>query len=296
VTWFDEALHDGVVNQGYMQRFEVTRVVWQKKTDFQNLIIFENPLFGRVLALDGVVQTTEADEFIYHEMLAHVPIIAHGTVRRVLIIGGGDGGVLREVLRHDGIERATLVEIDGTVIDVCREHLPGLGAGAFDDPRAKVVIADGVRFVAETDADFDVIIVDSTDPIGPGDVLFTTDFYADCKRCLTPGGVLVTQNGVPFLQPDEATTTWRRLAPLFADAGYYVIAVPTYIGGLMTLGWATDDETLRQLPEETVAARATGLETRYYAPAVHVASFALPPFITGLMTDGQKETRPEGRV
>ena len=153
------------------------------------------------------------------------------------------------------------------------------------------MIADGIRFVAESDDAFDVIIVDSTDPIGPGEALFTTAFYTDCKRRLAPGGVIVTQNGVPLLQPAEVTTTYRRLGPLFTDVGFYVTAVPTYIGGLMALGWATDNAGLRTQPVEVIAGRyeAAGIATRYYAPAVHVGAFALPPYIADLMTeDGAK--------
>ena len=284
--WFDERLHEEWTEQGYTQRFRVDRVVFEQKTEFQELVIFETPAFGRVLALDGVIQTTEGDEFIYHEMLAHVPIIAHGRARRVLIIGGGDGGALREVLRHQGIERAVMVEIDRTVVDLCREHMPGLSDGAFDDPRAELIITDGLEYVAETNERFDVIIVDSTDPIGPGEVLFTSEFYADCKRCLTDGGVLVTQNGVPIFQPDEVTTTHRRLSPIFADVGFYVTVVPTYVGGMMTLAWATDDASLRSQSVEVLSERftAAGLTPRYYTPGVHVGAFQLPGYISSLLT------------
>ncbi len=287
MRWFDERLHQTWLDHGYTQRFEVTRVVYEKKTEFQDLIIFDTPAFGRVLALDGIIQTTERDEFTYHEMLAHVPIFAHGNVNTVLVVGGGDGGVLREVLRHD-IEKATLVDIDRAVIDVCREHMPQLSGGAFEDRRTRLVIADGVKFVAEWDETFDVIIVDSTDPIGPGAELFRPEFYTNCKARLTPGGVLVTQNGVPFFQPDEVAETYRGLKPLFADATFYVTAVPTYIGGLMTLGWATDDASLRTLSEAVIAERvaAAGIETRYYAPPVHTGAFALPPYVTALMAEG----------
>ena len=284
MKWFDEVLHDDLLNQGYNQRFEVSRIVCERKSEFQHLMIFETPVFGRVLVIDGVVQTTEGDEFCYHEMLAHVPMFAHGRAANVLIVGGGDGGVLREVLRH-GVEKATLVDIDRSVIDACREHMPSLSDGAFDDPRSELVIGDGVRFVAESDRTFDVVIVDSTDPMGPGEVLFSQQFYAGCKKRLSPGGVLVTQNGVPLLQAQEVRDTYRRLKPLFADAGFYLTVVPTYVGGAMTLGWATDDNGLRHLGEDVIAGRfaAAGFATRYYSPAVHVGSFALPPFITALM-------------
>jgi spermidine synthase len=213
-----------------------------------------------------------------------VPLIAHGRAKRVLIIGGGDGGVLREVLRHS-VDHATMVEIDGQVIDLCREHLPGLSAGAFDDPRARVLVDDGIRFVADTAETFDAIIVDSSDPVGPNEVLFTDAFYADCRRRLTPGGVLITQSGVAFLQRAEVTDGYKRLKPHFADVGFYVIAVPTYVGGFMALSWASDDFDLRRQPEPVLAERyaAVGLDTRYYSPAMHKAAFALPPFISRLM-------------
>ena len=284
MRWFDEAQICGVLDQGYNQRFQVSEVVYRRQTGLHDVLIFDTPAFGRVLALDGIVQTTERDEFIYHEMLAHVPILAHGAVRRVLIVGGGDGGVLREVLRHD-VARATMVEIDGAIVELCRAHLPRLSAGAFDDARADVVIGDGARYVADADGTFDVIIVDSTDPLGPGEVLFGEAFYADCKRRLGAGGILVTQNGVPFMQPDEVTDTHRRLKRLFADAHFYTVPVPTYVGGLMTLGWASDEVAARATPQAVIAERfaAAALDVRYYTPAVHVAAFALPAYVEALM-------------
>ena len=280
MTWFEETLHLG---RGYAQRLEVAREVHREQTDFQELVIFDNPLFGRVLALDGVVQTSEHDEFCYHEMLTHVPILAHGAARRVLIIGGGDGGVLREVLRHP-VERVTMVELDGAVVAACREHMPSLSNGAFDDARAELLIADGIRYVSEAREAFDVIIVDSTDPVGPGEVLFTDAFYADCKRLLGDRGILVTQCGVPFIQGKEVTDSAARLRPLFADVTFYLTVVPGYCGGSMTLGWASDDTALRDTPEEVLAERLAALTfvPRYYTPAVHRAAFVLPPFIADL--------------
>ncbi len=269
----------------YAQTFEVTRILYQEKTDLQDLVIFDTPSFGRVMALDGIIQVTSKDEFVYHEMMTHVPILAKGDVRDVLIIGGGDGGILREALRHKTVERTTLVEIDRSVVDLCREHMPEISAGAFEDSRTDLVIADGVEFVAETSARFDVIIVDSTDPIGPGEVLFTESFYATCRRCLKTGGVLVTQNGVPFFQGAEVTDTHRRLSRVFKDAGFYTAVVPSYVGGFMTLGWGTDDVRLRDVSVEILRERtqAANLTSRYYTPELHKASFALPRFIQDLM-------------
>ena len=274
-----ETLHDH-----YAQRFEVSRVIHQEHTGFQDLLIFENPVFGKVLVLDGAIQVTERDNHIYHEMLVHVPIMAHGAARNVLIIGGGDGGTLREAVKHP-LERATMVDIDGRVIELSKQFLPDLSAGAFDDPRAEVIVGDGLKYVAETDRRFEVIIIDSTDPAGPGEVLFSQAFYADCKRCLAPGGVLVTQNGAPYLQSSELADSYRSFKALFADPWFYVAAVPTYIGGLLAMGWATDNADLRRQAAADLAKRsqAAGLATRYYDPEVHAAAFALPPEIKALM-------------
>lgn len=279
------------------QWFDVDRVLFEVGTGHQHLVIFENGQFGRVMALDGVIQTTERDEFFYHEMLAHVPILAHGNVRRVLIVGGGDGGMLREVLRHPGIAHVTQVEIDAAVIEMSKQYLPGHSAGAYDDPRVNIVIDDGLRYVgASDDEPFDVVISDSTDPIGPGEALYTPAFYAGCKRMLAPGGVLVTQNGNAFLQMDEAVATVKLTASLFADAGFYVAPVPTYVGGFMAFGWATDDTELRMTALDVLGRRfsAAALDTRYYSPAVHRAAFALPRYLEQAVAAAGADTRFPG--
>ncbi|WLD58806.1 polyamine aminopropyltransferase [Salinispirillum sp. LH 10-3-1] len=276
-----ETLYDG-----YAQSFEVSELLFEFRTEHQHLEIVETPFMGRVMLLDGIVQTTEKDEFIYHEMMVHLPLFAHPNPRRVLIIGGGDGGILREVLRHKNVEHVTQVEIDQSVIDMCKTYFPKHSDGAFDDPRANIVIGDGKDFVANCQDTFDVIISDSTDPIGPGEVLFTSDFYADEKTCLNPGGIMVAQNGVPFMQGQEVTNTHRRLSKLYQDASFYVAPVPTYIGGFMTLAWATDDASLRQQTPADIAPRiaAAGFATRYYNADIHVAAFALPNYVRALLS------------
>jgi len=282
MSWFQETLYDH-----WQQSFLVSKELCRLTGPMQEIALFETPGFGRVLTLDGVIQVTTGDEFIYHEMLAHVPIYAHGAVRTACVVGGGDGGMLREILKHRSIEQAVLVEIDGAVVEFCREHLPSVSDGAFDDPRTEIVIADGIKFMAETDRKFDLIVVDSTDPIGPGGVLFTEAFYKDCARCLAPGGIVVNQNGVPFLQGDEITDTWRRRKPHFADVGYYLAAVPTYVGGFMALGWASNSPKARAESAETIHARfaAAPVATRYYTPDLHKASFALPPYVSAHIRD-----------
>ena len=277
--WMKETLYDT-----HAQTLRMDEVLYDSDTDHQRLVVFENGRFGRVLTLDGVVQTTEGDNAIYHEMLTHVPVLAHGHAKDVLIIGGGDGGMAREVLKHSTVERVTMVEIDAGVIDFSKTYLPQLSQGAFDDSRLELVIGDGAAFVKETEKRFDVIIVDSTDPVGPGEVLFTDTFYGHAKRCLKPGGILVTQNGVPFMQGDELTNTMRAFKALFANWTCYTATIPTYAFGPMALGWGTDGDagnvdlqTLQQRFEES------GLDPFYYTPEVHMGAFALPGYIKKLM-------------
>ncbi len=280
--WLHEALH-----ADYAQLLRVRRSLQVRATGHQRLRVFENGLFGRVLALDDVVQTTEGDHFIYHEMLAHVPILAHGAARRVLVLGGGDGGMAREVLRHDAVAGLTMVELDPGVIEFSKAHLPALSDGAFDDPRLELVIADGAGFVRDTASGFDVIIVDSTDPspaaaeapTGPGAALFTPEFYADCARALAPGGILVTQSGLPFLD-GTLQRTMRSFRALFADTAAFIATVPSYGGGPMAFGWGTQGDA-RATSVATLRARmqAAGLSPRYYTPEVHAAAFALPGYI-----------------
>ena len=277
---FDEGLHSGV-----NLALNVEKVIYREKTDLQDLVIFENSQFGRVMSLDGAVQTTEKDEFIYHEMFVHVPLLAHGKVRRVLIIGGGDGGAARQLMKHRNIA-VTLVDIDRTVIELSKKYMPSVSGGAFDDPRLELVIADGCKFVEETDARWDVIIIDSTDPHGPGEVLYTEEFYRDCKTCLSEGGIVITQNGVPFVQESELRESYDRLGGLFKDVTFYLAAIPSYVGGVMAYGWATDEADHRKTGLAKLAQRyiEAELETEYYTPEIHQAAFALPLHIQKMLT------------
>jgi spermidine synthase len=277
--WISETLFDDL---GFRMSFRAERMLHETKTEHQDLVLFENRHFGKVLMLDGATQVTTADEFVYHEMMTHVPILAHGKAKDVLIVGGGDCGIAEEVLKHKSVKRLTQVEIDQSVVDFSKEHFPEFTGPVLSDKRFELVIADGMKYVAETGRTFDVVIVDSTDPHGPGAVLFSEEFYGGVKRCLKPGGVMVTQNGVPFFQPEELTGSIEKFRTLWKDGSCYVAAIPTYIGGHMTMGWASDDKTLRQTPVRTIAqrySRAGRFSTKYWTPEVHVAAFALPRFI-----------------
>ena len=281
--WIYETLHEA-----FRFSIKAERVLHEMRTDHQHLIIFENKTYGRMMMLDGIVQLTERDEFIYHEMMAHVPLFAHGEASDVLIVGGGDGGVLREVLKHRSVESVTLCEIDRSVIDLCAEYFPFVSDGALDDARTRVVIADGTKLMAETADRYDIILIDSTDPIGPGKVLFTHEFYSDCKRCLKPGGVLVTQLGLPFLQGPELEQSVAHFKTMFADASAYLITTPAYVGGPMALGWASDNKALRRTGADELSARfaRTNFEMRYYTPYVHAGAFALPGYVRKLVGSG----------
>ena len=277
--WIAETLFDA---QGFRMTYAIDRVLYEMQTEHQHLVLFEHKFFGKMLMLDGATQVTTRDEFIYHEMMTHVPIFAHGKAREVLVVGGGDCGIAEEVLKHKSVARLTQVEIDASVVEFSKEHFPEFTKPVLASKRFDLVIDDGMDYVAKTDRRFDVIIVDSTDPQGPGKVLFTRKFYAACKRCLADGGVLVTQNGVPFLQPAELVASVGHFRKLFADAGCYVAPIPTYVGGHMAMGWATDNKRLREVPLKTIAERyrrAGRLATKYWTPEVHKAAFALPRFI-----------------
>ena len=278
-----ETLFDDI---GIRMTYEVERVIYELQTKHQHLVLFEHPFFGKMLMLDGATQISKKDEFIYQEMMSHVPLFAHGKAEDVLIVGGGDCGIAEEVLKHRTVKSLTQVEIDPAVIEFAKEHFPEFTKPVFADPRFKSVIDDGAKYVAATDRRFDVIIVDSTDPIGPGKILFGARFYADCRRCLKPGGVLVTQNGVPFFQNKELATTMVRFRRLFADATCYVAAIPVYVGGHMAMGIASDNKRVRRHSVQTIARRyrrAGTFKTRYWTPEVHVAAFAQPRFIAELV-------------
>jgi spermidine synthase len=279
--WVEETLH-----RGFRIRLKADRVLFDSETEHQQLIILETPEFGRVMMLDGVIQLASKDEFVYHEMMSHVPLFAHGRAKQVLIVGGGDCGIAEEVLKHKSVERLTQVEIDASVVEFSKQHFPEFTKPVLGNKRFDLVIDDGMNFVAKTDRRFDVIIVDSTDPLGPGKVLFSPKFYTACKRCMKPGAVMVTQNGVPILQHGELTTGIAKFRRLFADGYCYIAAIPTYVGGHLAMGWATDNKALRQTPVQTLAARyqkAGSFKTKYWTPEVHRAAFALPRFIAELV-------------
>ncbi len=289
--WMEEI--DPVHGGAWQVRLQMDRILFEGRSEYQSIAVFENRAFGHVLALDGIVQTTEKDEFFYHEMAVHVPILAHGRVRKALIIGGGDGGALEETLKHRAVEAVTMVEIDQQVIEVSKAHLQSICGAAFADPRLELVVADGVDYLTKSAGGYDLILIDSTDPIGldsdqpqgPAVELFSETFYRTCKRRLAEGGILVSQNAIPFIDQSGLSIPLRNLRAAFADVTCYRVAVPSFYGGEMTFAWASDDPALRRVSLDALSARfaQTGIETRYYTPEIHLGAFALPSYLAELI-------------
>jgi spermidine synthase len=244
--------------KGYSQSFELKGPpLVDERSAFQHILIFDTPLNGRVMVLDGNVQITERDECAYSEMLTHVPMLEHGAVERVMIVGGGDGAIAEEVLKHAAVREVELVDIDGRVIELCRQHFASISGPAFADPRLKVHAVDAFPFLKEerAAARYDLVIADRPDPVGPAGVLFAEEFYRLVERALRPGGVAVFQNGVPFYQPDELADTHRLFRRLFAHHGVYLSVVPTYVGGFMALTWFGRERALGGVAPEVIARR-----------------------------------------
>jgi len=275
-VWFRETLYDD-----WGQSFKIDKVIFEEKSPFFEAIVFENSTFGRVLALDGIVQVTEQDESHYHEMIVHVPLFTHPKPSKVLIIGGGDGGSAREVLRHPTVESVTLVEIDSQVIDLSRKYFQSICKGVFEDSRLKVFIDDGARFVVETEELFDIIIIDSCDPEGPSRVLYERSFYEDCAGCLAEGGILVNHSSVPFMQKEPVTLTKVSLGKVFPYTLYYHASVPSYVGGSFLFCLASQDPILERIDTKEIKRRLEGLsgKLKVYNHRLHIASFSLPNYL-----------------
>lgn len=268
----------------HSQLFGVDAELHRGHTGLQEVLIFENRVFGRVLALDGIVQLTDRDNHIYHEMIAHVPLMAHGSAARVLIVGGGDGGALKEVLKHP-VEHVVMVELDRDIIELSKRYFPQVSDGAFDDRRLDLVVGDGIEYVTQTEARFDVVIVDSTDPVGPGEPLFTREFYERCQALLGSEGMIALQSGAAFYNPEQLEGVCGRLRFSFDAVRPFLAPVPTYAGGMLALVAAGQSSEALCPPVETLRERFRRLAspTAYYAPEVHGAAFALAPaFAPGL--------------
>ncbi len=282
-SYFKEKLH-----HGYAQAMELAGPpLAEKRSKYQRIRIFDSVANGRVLVLDDIVQLTTRDESAYAEMLTHLPILEHGAVKRVMIVGGGDLSIADEALKHKGVKEVVLVDIDGQVVELCREHFAGINAGAFADRRLRIEIADAFEYLGQASSKgrFDLIVADRPDPVGPGKALFGEIFYDRVKAALAPGGFATFQTGVPFYQPQEITDALDGLRAFFPQCGLYLTVVPSYIGGFMALSWAGKGKRLGTpagLKHARAAFAAAKLKTDYYNPEVHAAAFALPEWIKRL--------------
>jgi len=283
---FTERLH-----KGYAQTMELSGPpLAEEKTRYQRVRIFDTVANGRVMTLDDIVQITTRDESAYAEMLTHLPVLEHGKVERVMIVGGGDLSIADEALKHKSVREVVLVDIDGRVVELCREHFADINAKAFRDRRLKIEIADAFEYLgrAESKTRFDLVVADRPDPVGPGKALFGETFYDRVRNALKPGGFATFQTGVPFYQPWEITDALRELAQHFPQSGLYLTVVPTYIGGFMALSWAGNGRNAKLgTPAGLRRARAafaiSKLKIDYYNPDVHAAAFALPEWIKRLV-------------
>jgi spermidine synthase len=281
---FRERLH-----KGYAQSMELAgKPLAEERSRYQKIRIFDSVANGRVLVLDDIVQLTTRDESAYAEMLTHLPMLEHGKVERVMIVGGGDLSIAEEALKHKPVKEVILVDIDERVIALCRKHFAAVNARAFRDRRLKIEVADAFEYLGrkESKARFDLIVGDRPDPIGPGKALFGETFYNRVKRALRPGGFATFQTGVPFYQPWEITEALEELKRFFPQSGLYLTVVPSYIGGFMALSWAGKGARLGTqagLKRAATAYKRLKLRTDYYNPAIHAAAFALPEWIERLV-------------
>lgn len=259
----------------------VKNVLYSGKSEFQKIDILDTEFFGRVLLLDGLVMTTEKDEIFYHEMIAHIPMISHPAPKDILVIGGGDGGTIREVLRHPSVKRAVLCEIDGEVIEVSKKFLPQL-ASALDDPRVDIQVRDGIEYIAQSKNEFDIILIDSTDPMGPGEGLFTEEFYKNVNAALKDGGIMVCQSESPFADQKEIKMMQPLLKKAFPIVKTYAGPMPTYPGGYWSWTFCSNTVTPLEFVDETRADEiAKG--SKLYNKDLHRAVFALPNFVKELV-------------
>lgn len=270
--WGEEILE---IPRGKTLKYQITQTVFSKTTSFQQLDIVDTVAYGRMMLLDGVIMLTESDEFSYHEMITHVPLLSHANPERVLVIGGGDGGVVREALKHPSVKEVHLCELDEDVVEASKKYFPALSCG-LSDTRVSIKYQDGAKYIQDNKASFDVIIVDSTDPIGPGAILFQEAFYRGMKAALRPGGIAVTQSESFFDEAEIMTHLFSFIPSVFKFYGYYWTCVPTYPSGIIGFSFVSDTVDPYSVKPDSQRL-PKGL--RYYNPETHTAAFAVPEFV-----------------
>jgi spermidine synthase len=256
----------------------IRRTMVSEQTEYQKLDMVETDEFGNMLVLDGMVMTTVRDEFVYHEMVAHPALATHPNPKHVLVVGGGDGGVIREVLKHSKVEKATLVEIDGKVIEYSKKYLPEI-AGELDNPRVEVIVGDGFMHIHENKNKYDVVMVDSTEPVGPAAPLFERGFYQGIYESLKEGGIFVAQTDNPWFKADLIQKVNKDVREIFPITRLYIANIPTYPSGMWTFTMGSKQHDPLEVNVDTIPE----LDTKYYTAKLHTAAFALPKFVEDLV-------------
>ncbi|MFA7502490.1 MAG: polyamine aminopropyltransferase [Anaerovoracaceae bacterium] len=260
---------------------KISKTLHSEQTDYQKLDIIETEQFGTMLVLDGMVMTTDIDEFVYHEMITHVALNTHPNPQRVLVVGGGDGGAIREIVKHSSVQEAILAEIDQRVIDTSIEYLPEIASALTGNPRVNLMVGDGIKFIRDHQNRFDVIIVDSTEPIGPAEGLFAKSFYEELYGALKEDGIMVAQTESPWFNQDLIKRVFRDIKSLFAITRLYTVSIPTYPSGL----WSFTIGSKKYDPLNVSEAEIAELSTKYYTKELHKAAFVLPKFVEELLKD-----------
>ena len=269
--------------QGMGISVKVNSTIFHDESDFQTIDIIDTPALGKMLILDGLVMTSDKDEFFYHEMISHIPMNSHPEPKQILVIGGGDGGTVREVLKHPCVERVVLCEIDGMVVDACKKYIPNI-AGELDNPKVEIQIRDGIEYIATQKNQFDIILIDSTDPLGPGVGLFTEEFYTNVKQSLKKGGIMVAQSESPFADKKEMKLMYALLKKVFPIVRTYVGPMPTYPGGYWSWAFCSCDvEPLSYIDEKRV--ELIEKDAKLYNAQIHKSVFALPNFVKKLLAE-----------
>jgi len=282
--WFTEKGHNIALSLRH-----TGDLLYRKRSPYQRVEVYETFAYGRMLTIDGLVMCTEKDEYVYHEMVSHVPMLTHPNPKRVLVIGGGDGGTVREILRHESVEEVVMVEIDGAVVEACRAFLPTI-ASEFDNPKLDLRIEDGVKYVMESpDKSFDIVIVDSSDPVGPNEGLFTEEFYRNAHRILTDDGVMVTQSESPRMNVRTFQELFQLYKHIFGKNSVhcYLAFIPTYTSGMWSFSYSTKGSAhpLSKLDSARADEFTKKHQLKYYNSGVHKGAFALPNFVVELLEE-----------
>lgn len=277
-----EQFYKEITPAGFGIAIKIKEVLFSEQSPFQKVEILDSDsALGKILTLDDLMMTTEGDEHFYHEMISHIPMMNHKNPKSVLVIGGGDGGTVREVLKHDTVEKVVLCEIDGMVIDVCKKHLPTI-AGELDNPKVEILVEDAIEYIKNKENEFDIVLIDSTDPMGPGEGLFTEEFYTNVKKSLKKGGIVAAQSESPVVNKEEIKKMYTLLKKVFPITSTFTSPIPTYPGGYWAWAFCSEEVEPLSYIDEKRCEEITKI-CKIYNKEYHMARFALPNFLKNLL-------------